>query len=79
MQEDVVGPLRELPGEEDIVLCAVCERPLRRAQARLVPSDELGSLSVPPTFLEVCPECDAARLRGEATLPESPEDEEPDI
>jgi hypothetical protein len=77
MEEDVVGPLRDLPGEKDVILCSVCERPLRRGEARVVSSEELGSLVAPPTFLELCPECDAARLRGDVTLPVDLESDEP--
>lgn len=68
MQEDVLGPLRELPDEDDLTICAICGRPLRREQAHQVPAHELTDAAGDETPLDLCAECDARRLQGDLAV-----------
>jgi hypothetical protein len=76
MQEDILGPQRELPGEKQMTSCAICGRPLPRHEARLVPTEELIAAPVGSEFQEICPDCDRRRRQREDLLtPEPPPDE----
>jgi len=77
MQEDILGPLRDLPGEREMTTCAICGRPLPKSEARLVPTEELVDAPVGSEFQELCPDCDRLRLSQEDVLIPEPAPDEP--
>jgi putative N-acetylmannosamine-6-phosphate epimerase len=77
VQEDILGPLRELPAEKEMTICAICGRPVPRHEVRLVPTEELISAPVGSAFQEICLDCDWRRRHPEELLTPEPAPDEP--